>query len=126
MRKRKLAKEKILAAERTERILKFLQENRECQPVEVPRKKTPAIQKKPLQNETGYTKKNLKSCIIATSLQDQRLAAGECLLFLGTFIFLKAGKFVFSKARITLLSEELESSHATMTNANLMHRVYFF
>ncbi|EDX05330.1 cilia- and flagella-associated protein 91 [Drosophila simulans] len=76
MRKRKLSKKKI-AEERTERILKFLQENRECQPVEIPRKKTPAIEKKPSQIETGYTKKNLKSCIIATSLQDQRLPAGE-------------------------------------------------
>ncbi|EDV54830.1 cilia- and flagella-associated protein 91 [Drosophila erecta] len=78
MRERKLAKKEILAEERKERILKFLEENRESpQSVDVPREKAPAIQKKPPPKKTGTAKRNLKSCLIATSLQDQRLAAGE-------------------------------------------------
>ncbi|EDW90161.1 cilia- and flagella-associated protein 91 [Drosophila yakuba] len=76
MRERKLGKKKALAEERRERILKFLEENREFQPMDVPREKT-AIQKKLPQNKIGISKKNLKSCVIATPLQDQRLAAGE-------------------------------------------------
>ncbi|XP_043643598.1 cilia- and flagella-associated protein 91 [Drosophila teissieri] len=77
MREHKLGKKKTLAEERRERILKFLEENREPQPVDVPREKASAIQKEPPQNKPGTTKKNLKSCLVSTPLQDQRLAAGE-------------------------------------------------
>ncbi|KAH8366443.1 hypothetical protein KR084_006408, partial [Drosophila pseudotakahashii] len=77
MRERKHRKKVNLQEERKERILKFLQENRDSQPFAVPEKKKAASQKKQPQNVEKYTKKDLTSCLIATPTIDQRLAAGE-------------------------------------------------
>jgi len=76
MRKRKQRNKVNLQEERKERILKFLQENRESQPIVGPKKKTSTSQKKLPQNVKRYTKKELPSCLIKPPTIDTRLAAG--------------------------------------------------
>uniref|UniRef100_A0A6P4FAL8 Cilia- and flagella-associated protein 91 n=1 Tax=Drosophila rhopaloa TaxID=1041015 RepID=A0A6P4FAL8_DRORH len=77
MRDRKHRKKIQLQKERRDRILKFLQENREVRLIDVPVKKTPANQNKQPQNEAKHTKTELASCLTTTPSMDQRLTAGE-------------------------------------------------
>jgi len=76
MRERKQRKKVNLQEERRERILKFLQENRESQPIVGPKKKTSTSQQKLPQIVKRYTKKDLTTCLIKTPTIDTRLAAG--------------------------------------------------
>ncbi|XP_052851859.1 cilia- and flagella-associated protein 91 [Drosophila gunungcola] len=79
MRHRKQSKKVRLQEERKDRILRFLQENREARPIDALEKQSFASQKNQPKNVAKNTKTELASCLILTPSTDQRLIGGEII-----------------------------------------------